>query len=180
MSTALARRSLREFPPSPGRVMLRIAEMGIHLALQRTLKHDLGQPAQQAARPGQRQALGPHPLSQLPHELQIGGLSRIRLLRCRRSVPSSDAPSARLVPGITPLKLESRRHDGKVPAVNAAAARLVYISAVLASICLASGQRDVSKPGPVRKPVGAIWPASPPPMLSRAHSATARPWRAAP
>jgi hypothetical protein len=49
--------------------MLRIAEMGIHLALQRTLKHDLGQPAQQAARPGQRQALGPHPLSQLPHEL---------------------------------------------------------------------------------------------------------------
>jgi hypothetical protein len=37
--------------------MLRIAEMGIHLALQRTLKHDLGQPAQQAARPGQRQAV---------------------------------------------------------------------------------------------------------------------------
>lgn len=54
--------------------MLRVAEMGVHLAFQGALEHDLGQPAQQAARPGQLQALRLRPLGQLPRELQLGGL----------------------------------------------------------------------------------------------------------
>ena len=45
----------------PGRVVLRIAQVGVQLALQGALEHDLGQPAEQPARPSQRQALGPGP-----------------------------------------------------------------------------------------------------------------------
>lgn len=130
--------------------------MGIHLALQ----HDLGQPDQQAARPGQRQALGPHPLSS-----------------CRTSSRPAVSAASVFLAAVTVFLLRRptcppcpRNHTFEVtvppprrrgPRGNAAAARPVYIPAVLAPISLARGQQDVSKPGPVRKPAGAIWPAQP-------------------
>jgi hypothetical protein len=49
-----------------GRIMLGVAEMGVQLALESSFQDDLGEPAKQAARPGQGQALGPGPLGQLP------------------------------------------------------------------------------------------------------------------
>jgi hypothetical protein len=50
--------------------------MGVQLAFQGALQDDLGEPAEQAARPSQLQALGLRPLGQLPGKLQLG---RVRL-----------------------------------------------------------------------------------------------------
>jgi hypothetical protein len=59
--------------------MLAIAEMVVHLALQRGLDHHLGQPAQQPVLTGQPQALGPRPPRQLCNQLLLGhpGHSRV-------------------------------------------------------------------------------------------------------
>jgi hypothetical protein len=53
------------------RVVLAIAEMVIHLALQSGLDDHLRQPAQQPAFARQLQPLGPSPLGQLPNQLLI-------------------------------------------------------------------------------------------------------------
>jgi hypothetical protein len=49
-----------------GRIVLRVAEMVIQLALQRALDDHLGQPAQQATLAGQLQPARAGPLGQLP------------------------------------------------------------------------------------------------------------------
>src|SRR5205807_699841 len=48
-----------------GRIVLAVAEMVVHLALQRRLGDQLGQPSQQPALAGQLQPLGPSPIRQL-------------------------------------------------------------------------------------------------------------------
>ena len=130
------------------RVMLRIPQVSIQLAFQGALEHDLGQPAQQAARPGQRQALGLRPLRQLPGELQLGRLPAGclaiggrpgRLLRCCHGVPSSDGTSVRLVPGVTPLKLRAI-HIGAVfttsrPRQASAALHLEGVTSPMGATC---------------------------------------------
>jgi hypothetical protein len=55
-----------------GRVMLAVAEVVIQLALQGTLDHHLGQPAQQPALAGQLQPAAAGPLGKLPQQLLIG------------------------------------------------------------------------------------------------------------
>ena len=65
---------------TPGRVVLAIAEMIIHLAFQCALDHHLGQPAQQPALTGQLQPAGAGPLGKLPQQLLISRRQPRRLL----------------------------------------------------------------------------------------------------
>ena len=55
----------------PGRVVLAIAEVVVHLALERALDDHLGQLPQQAALAGQLQPAGPGPLGELAQQLLI-------------------------------------------------------------------------------------------------------------
>lgn len=91
------------------RIMLAVAEMIIHLALQRRLEHPLGQPGEQPTLPGHLQALGPSPLGQLPDHPLIHHLAGHRL--SRRSLGTTLAASSMHTPlwTVTPLRLQSRR-----------------------------------------------------------------------
>jgi hypothetical protein len=102
----------------PGRVIAGIAQVSVHLTLQGALQHDLRQPAQQPARPGQRQPLRPRPLGELPDHLLIRRIhpaiiartwrhARALLCNRRHGETSSDGSSVRPVTGVTPLFLQS-------------------------------------------------------------------------
>jgi len=62
---------------APGRVVLAIAEMIIHLALDRGLHDPLGQPGQQPAFAGELQPLRPGTIGQLFDELLIHGIQPV-------------------------------------------------------------------------------------------------------
>jgi hypothetical protein len=88
------------------RVMLGIAQMVIHLALQGALDDHLGQPAEQTALASQLQAVRPGPLGELPHQLLIGR----RQLHAGLVTVLSHVSHLVSPPGseVTPLKLQSR------------------------------------------------------------------------